>query len=50
MRVMRLHHNSGNRTGALRQFEKCRTALDEELGVGPGLLTRKLYEEICASG
>ncbi len=50
MRVMRLHHKSGNRTGALRQFEKCRTALDEELGVGPGLLTRKLYEEICASG
>ncbi|HEU4866580.1 MAG TPA: bacterial transcriptional activator domain-containing protein [Actinomycetota bacterium] len=49
-RVMRLHHLSGNRTGALRQFEKCRTALDEELGVEPGRLTRSLYEEICSSG
>lgn len=49
-RVMRLHQLSGNRTGALRQFEKCRTALDEELGVGPGRLTRSLYEEICSSG
>jgi DNA-binding SARP family transcriptional activator len=49
-RVMRLHQLSGNRTGALRQFEKCRTALDEELGVEPGHLTRSLYEEICSSG
>jgi DNA-binding SARP family transcriptional activator len=49
-RVMRLHHLAGNRTGALRQFEMCRTALDEELGVGPGHLTRSLYEEICTSG
>ena len=49
-RVMRLHHLAGNRTGALRQFEKCRTALDEELGVAPGRLTRSLYEEISTSG
>lgn len=49
-RVMRLHQRSGNRTGALRQFERCRTALDRELGVGPGRLTRSLYEEICSSG
>lgn len=49
-RVMRLHHLAGNRTGALRQFEMCRNALDEELGVGPGYLTRSLYEEICSSG
>lgn len=49
-RVMRLHQLAGNRTGALRQFERCRTALDEELGVGPGRLTRSLYEEICRSG
>lgn len=49
-RVMRLHHKSGNRSDALRQFEKCRTALDEELGVSPGRLTLELYEEICASG
>jgi DNA-binding SARP family transcriptional activator len=49
-RLMRLHQLAGNRSGALRQFEKCRTALDEELGVGPGRLTRSLYEEISTSG
>lgn len=49
-RVMRIHHLAGDRTGALRQFEKCRNALDQELGVGPGHLTRALYEEICSSG
>lgn len=47
-RMMRLSYLAGDRTGALRQFDKCRAALQEELGVGPGLLTRSLYEQICA--
>ena len=47
-RMMRLSYLAGDRTGALRQFEKCRTALAEELGVAPGRLTRTLYEQICA--
>lgn len=49
-RLMRLYQRAGNRTGALRQFEKCRIALNQELGVEPGRLTRSLYEEICSSG
>ena len=48
-RVMRLRHLAGDRTGALRQFERCRSALERELGVGPGHLTRTLYEEIRGS-
>lgn len=47
-RMMRLHHLAGDRTGALRQFERCRTALAEELGVKPGRLTTDLYEQIRA--
>lgn len=47
-RLMRLNYLSGDRTGALRQFDRCRAALAEELGVGPGRLTRTLYEQICA--
>lgn len=47
-RMMRLSYLGGDRTGALRQFDKCRAALAEELGVTPGRLTRVLYEQICA--
>jgi DNA-binding SARP family transcriptional activator len=44
--LMRMLHRSGDRTGALRQYERCVSALREELGVGPDTLTRALYEEI----
>ncbi len=47
-RMMRLNYLAGDRTGALRQYDKCRSALAEELGVAPGRLTRMLYEQICA--
>lgn len=47
-RMMRLNYLAGDRTGALRQYEKCRSALAEELGVSPGRLTRTLYDQICA--
>lgn len=47
-RMMRLSYLAGDRTGALRQFEKCRVALQDELGVDPGRLTVDLYEQICA--
>jgi DNA-binding SARP family transcriptional activator len=45
-RLMRLYYLAGDRTGALRQFQRCRTALDEELGVGPGERITTLYEQI----
>ncbi len=46
-RMMRLSYLAGDRTGALRQFEKCRSALKEELGVEPGRLVSTLYDQIC---
>jgi DNA-binding SARP family transcriptional activator len=44
--LMRLHLALGDRTGALRQFARCETALREELDVGPSTRTRVLYERI----
>jgi DNA-binding SARP family transcriptional activator len=44
--LMRLHHLAGDRTGALRQYERCVAALREELGVQPDKSTLALYEEI----
>ena len=45
-RLMRLHYRAGDRTAALRQYEMCVCALDEELGVGPGRRTEALYRQI----
>ncbi len=39
---------SGRRSLALAQFEICRRALDDELGVEPARETIILYEQICA--
>lgn len=47
-RLMRLHYLSGDRAAALRQYEQCAAALDEELGVGPSKNTIALYEQIQA--
>lgn len=46
--LMRLHYLAGDRTGALRQYERCKTVLQEELGVPPSHLTQLLYEQICS--
>jgi DNA-binding SARP family transcriptional activator len=45
--LMRLHYCCGYRAEALRQFQRCQTALQEELGVRPSHLTFQLYEDIC---
>lgn len=45
-RMMRLYHQAGDRTAALRQYERCRVALKEELGIHPDHHTRALYEAI----
>lgn len=47
-RVMRLYYQAGNRTSALRQYERCAKSLAEELGVRPGRRTEALYEAIKA--
>jgi DNA-binding SARP family transcriptional activator len=48
--LMRLHALAGDRTAALRQFERCVAALREELGVPPSRRTRELAESIRADG
>jgi DNA-binding SARP family transcriptional activator len=45
-RLMRLHYMAGDRTAALREYEHCVAALEEELGVGPAKRTVALYEQI----
>ncbi len=46
--LMRLHHLARDRTAALRQYERCVAALDEELGVRPSQRTQALYQQIRA--
>lgn len=47
-RLMRLRYLSGDRTGALRQYAECTSALEAELGVAPSADTQFLYERICS--
>jgi DNA-binding SARP family transcriptional activator len=46
--IMRLYYLAGNRTDALRQYQRCVAALHEELGVKPSRRTVELYEWIRA--
>jgi DNA-binding SARP family transcriptional activator len=45
-RLMRLHFLAGNRTEALRQYDRCEAALKDELDVTPTDRTVKLREQI----
>lgn len=47
-RLMRMYYMAGDRTAALRQYQRCMAALDEELGVAPARSTKELYEQIKA--
>jgi DNA-binding SARP family transcriptional activator/Tfp pilus assembly protein PilF len=46
--IMRIHLRLGSRSGALRQYERCRDCLGSELGVLPGARTQALYEQVLA--
>lgn len=46
--LMTFQYLSGDRTAALRQFERCAAALREELDVKPDKLTAALYQKIRA--
>jgi len=46
LRLMRLQYRSGDRTAALRQYERCVVALDQDLGVKPDKRTTDLYQQI----
>ena len=48
--LMLLQYMAGDRTAALRQYERCVTALQEELDVKPQRRTTALYEQIRADG
>lgn len=45
-RLMRLYYLAGDRTSALRQFQKCTLILKEELDVKPATSTWRVYEQI----
>src|SRR5205814_8889189 len=47
-RLMRLYYLLGDRAEALRQYERCAAALEEELGVRPSKSTVALYKQIQA--
>ncbi len=46
--LMRIYYLAGNRTGALRQYERCVTSLEKDLGVKPSIRTITLYKQIRA--
>jgi DNA-binding SARP family transcriptional activator len=46
--IMLLHHLAGNRTAALRQFDRCVKHLHEELGVEPAASTVLILREVRA--
>ena len=45
--LMQLYTLSGDRTQAMRQYERCVAVLDKELGVEPAASTTELYRRIC---
>jgi DNA-binding SARP family transcriptional activator len=47
-RLMRMRYLDGDRTAALAQYERCVTALRDELNVAPARQTVGLYDEIRA--
>jgi DNA-binding SARP family transcriptional activator len=47
-RLIELYAASGNRTAALRQYQRCLAVLERELGLGPLPETRAVYEAIRA--
>ncbi|MCA9935828.1 MAG: hypothetical protein H6662_19130 [Ardenticatenaceae bacterium] len=47
--LMRLHYLAGNRTEALRQYERCAAVLRQELDVEPDQHTLTLYKRIQAA-
>ena len=41
--LMRIYHQSGDRTSAIRQYNRCVQVLEEELGISPEAETRNLF-------
>jgi len=47
--LIRSHLVQGNRQAAIRQFERLREVLRDELGVGPDPISVELYEQVLAA-
>lgn len=47
-RMMRLYYLLGDRAEALRQYERCSAALEEELGISPSKSTTAIFRQIQA--
>jgi DNA-binding SARP family transcriptional activator len=45
-RLMRIYYMAGDRSGALRTYQRCTAALDDGLGVSPSQRTTSLFELI----
>jgi DNA-binding SARP family transcriptional activator len=50
LRLMRLFYLAGDRSLAVRQYQRCREALTDDLGIQPGEKTVRLYKQIQAGG
>jgi len=46
LRLMRLYHLAGDRTGALRQFDACKGALRQEFNIAPGNKVLDLHRRL----
>lgn len=46
-RMIQIYHLLGDRTAALRQYERCVQSLQNELGVTPSASTQALYRRVC---
>ena len=46
--LMKLRYLAGDRSAAIRQYQKCLSTLSEELGVRPSARTQALYNRICS--
>jgi len=44
--LMRLYYHSGDRTSALRQYERCKLAVAKEFSLAPSAETVSLYEQL----
>jgi predicted ATPase/Tfp pilus assembly protein PilF len=49
LQIMQIHVAQGDRSGALRQYDRCCSVLGAELGVEPSIEIRELHQQILAT-
>ncbi|MBI1293410.1 hypothetical protein GC175_00445 [bacterium] len=48
LQIMQIHLAQGDRAAALRQYERCHTVLEDELGLAPSIEIQELHRQIQA--